>query len=92
MAAKITKDGLYRVTYGELPGLTHEELRKRQPEKFRTMLPGHPEPEEYRIVNFSPYRIHQRVAPSMRVGRFCLAADAAHCKLLFPIRNLLLTS
>jgi len=84
MAAKITSDGLYRVTYGELPGLTNEELRQRQPEKFRTMLPGHPGPEEYKIVNFSPYRIHQRVAPSMRVGRFCLAADAAHREFLLP--------
>ncbi|KAL2435615.1 FAD-dependent monooxygenase terC [Exophiala dermatitidis] len=78
MAAKIGKDGLYRITYGELPGLTHEQLRERQPWKFEAMLPGHPKPDEYRIVNFSPYRIHQRLAPSMRVGRFCLAADAAH--------------
>ncbi|KIY01636.1 uncharacterized protein Z520_03188 [Fonsecaea multimorphosa CBS 102226] len=78
MAAKIGKDGLYRVTYGEKPGLTHEQLRERQPWKFETMLPGHPKPDQYRIVNFSPYRIHQRLAPSMRVGRFCLAADAAH--------------
>lgn len=81
MAAKIGKDGLYRITYGELPGLTHEQLRERQPWKFEAMLPGHPKPDEYRIVNFSPYRIHQRLAPSMRVGRFCLAADAAHCEL-----------
>src|SRR5277367_67393 len=27
MAAKITKDGLWRVSYGELPGLTPEEVR-----------------------------------------------------------------
>src|SRR5689334_9123685 len=91
MAAKITKDGLYRVTYGELPGLTAEELRQRQPEKFRTMLPGHPSPEDYKIVNFSPYRIHQRLAPSMRVGRFCLAADAAHCTSIAP-SNVILDS
>ncbi|KIW90478.1 uncharacterized protein Z519_09124 [Cladophialophora bantiana CBS 173.52] len=78
MAAKIGKDGLYRITYGEMPGLTNEQLRERQPWKFKTMLPGNPEPDQYRIVNFSPYRIHQRLAPSMRVGRFCLAADAAH--------------
>lgn len=87
MAAKITKDGLYRVTYGELPGLTFDELRQRQAEKFRTMLPGHPEPEEYRIVNFSPYKIHQRLAPSMRIGRFCLAADAAHCMSCQPCKS-----
>lgn len=80
MAARISKDGLWRVTYGELPGLTNDELRARQPEKFRQFIPGNPEPHEYRMVNFSPYKVHQRLAPKMRVGRFCLAADAAHRK------------
>ena len=78
MAAKITNDGLWRVTYGEKPGLTSEELRTRLPEKFKSMLPGHPEPDQYQIKNFSPYKVHQRLAKSMRVGRFLLAADAAH--------------
>ncbi|KAI1623585.1 hypothetical protein EDD37DRAFT_429969 [Exophiala viscosa] len=78
MAAKIGTDGLYRITYGEKPGLTLEQLKERQPMKFKEFLPGHPDPSQYKIVNFSPYKIHQRLAPSMRVGRFCLAADAAH--------------
>ncbi|KAK2028297.1 FAD binding domain-containing protein [Colletotrichum zoysiae] len=78
MAAKITDDGLYRVTYGEEPGLSLEEMKARQADKFRTMLPGHPEPHQYRVVNFAPYRMHQRCAPSFRSGRFMLAADAAH--------------
>ncbi|KAF6841697.1 FAD binding domain-containing protein [Colletotrichum plurivorum] len=78
MAAKIDNDGLYRVTYGEDAGLSAEELRARQQEKFRTMLPGHPGPDEYEMVNFAPYRMHQRCAPKFRVGRFLLAADAAH--------------
>ncbi len=78
MAARISNDGLWRISYGEPFGLTSEQLRQRQPEKFRTMLPGSPEPDQYQIVNFSPYRVHQRLAQSMRVGRFCLAADAAH--------------
>jgi 2-polyprenyl-6-methoxyphenol hydroxylase-like FAD-dependent oxidoreductase len=78
MAARIGKDGLYRITYGEKPGLTLDQLRERLPWKFETMLPGHPKPEQYKVVNFSPYKIHQRLAEKMRVGRFCLAADAAH--------------
>jgi hypothetical protein len=78
MAARIGKDGLYRITYGEIPGLTTEQLKERLPGKFKAMLPGHPDPDQYKVVNFSPYKIHQRLAPSMRVGRFCLAADAAH--------------
>ena len=32
----------------------------------------------YRIDNFSPYRVHQRCAPTFRVGRVLLAGDAAH--------------
>lgn len=78
MTARITRDGLWRVTYGESAGLTKEELRKRLPGKFKTCLPGHPDPDQYEVVNFSPYKIHQRLAKRMRVGRFLLAADAAH--------------
>lgn len=82
MAARISphrgKEALWRITYGELPGLTKEELLARQPDKFWAFLPGHPEPGSYNIVNFSPYKIHQRCAPKFRVGRVLLAADAAH--------------
>ncbi|OJJ00801.1 hypothetical protein ASPVEDRAFT_27513 [Aspergillus versicolor CBS 583.65] len=35
----------------------------------------------YKIVKFSSYKVHQRLAHRMRAGRFLLAADAAHCKL-----------
>ncbi|KAL2023296.1 hypothetical protein VTK56DRAFT_3034 [Thermocarpiscus australiensis] len=78
MAARITSDGLYRITYGETPGLSREEYLARQPAKFETILPGHPKPDEYKIINFSPYKMHQRCAPKFRVGRVLLAADAAH--------------
>ncbi|OJI91472.1 hypothetical protein ASPTUDRAFT_38497 [Aspergillus tubingensis CBS 134.48] len=78
MAARISNDGLWRVTYGEVGGLSVEELQARQPAKFKAFLPGHPEPSNYKIVNFSPYKVHQRLAKKMRVGRFLLAADAAH--------------
>ncbi|KAF2850846.1 FAD/NAD(P)-binding domain-containing protein [Plenodomus tracheiphilus IPT5] len=79
MAARITKDGLWRVTYGENQvGLSRDELLERQPEKFNKILPGHPDPKDYKVVNFSPYKVHQRLAQNMRVGRVLLAADAAH--------------
>ncbi|KFY94446.1 hypothetical protein V500_03255 [Pseudogymnoascus sp. VKM F-4518 (FW-2643)] len=78
MASRISKDGLWRVTYGEPNGYTRDELVARQPEKFRVMLPGNPTPEQYTLANISPYKVHQRLAESMRVGRFMLAADAAH--------------
>jgi 2-polyprenyl-6-methoxyphenol hydroxylase-like FAD-dependent oxidoreductase len=78
MVAKIQTDGLYRVTYGEVGGLTTEQLRERQPDKYAAFLPGNPRPGQYKIVNFSPYKVHQRCVDKMRVGRFLLAADAAH--------------
>ncbi|AEO67613.1 d2e56d9d-838c-4865-a127-29cd599e54a6 [Thermothielavioides terrestris] len=78
MVAKIQTDGLYRVTYGEVGGLTYEQLKERQPAKFQAFLPGNPTPDKYKLVNFSPYKVHQRCVDKMRVGRFLLAADAAH--------------
>ncbi|KAJ5631976.1 hypothetical protein N7490_008315 [Penicillium lividum] len=78
MAARISSDGLWRVTYGEVPGLSVDELKARQPMKFKTCLPGNPDPEDYKVVSFSPYKVHQRLSKKMRVGRFVLAADAAH--------------
>ncbi|KAK8113488.1 FAD binding domain-containing protein [Apiospora sp. TS-2023a] len=78
MVAKITRDGLYRVTYGEAGGLTLDQIKERQPMKFKTILPGHPEPSDYKLVSLAPYKMHQRCAPSFRVGRVLLAADAAH--------------
>ena len=50
----------------------------RQPMKFERMLPGHPKPDQYKLMNCSPYKMHQRCAEKFRVGRFLLAADAAH--------------
>ncbi|KAK4182432.1 para-nitrophenol 4-monooxygenase [Podospora australis] len=78
MAARITKDNLYRITYGETPGLSREEYIARQPAIFEKILPGHPKPDEYKVITISPYKMHQRCAPKFRVGRILLAADAAH--------------
>ncbi|KAJ9494711.1 hypothetical protein H2202_009787 [Exophiala xenobiotica] len=82
MVARLTKNadgsGWWRVSYGELSGLSREELIARQPMKFEAMLPGHPKPSEYELAAISPYKIHQRIVDKMRVGRFLLAADAAH--------------
>lgn len=78
MIAQMSNDGLLRITYGEQPGLTYEQMRERQPAKFKRFVPGAPEPDEYQLVNFSPYKIHQRLAEKLRVGRILLVADAAH--------------
>lgn len=88
MVARLSKEadgsGWWRVSYGEISGLTREELIARQPMKFEAMLPGNPKPGDYNLAAISPYRIHQRLVESLRVGRFLLAADAAHSKSLLP--------
>ncbi|RDL31769.1 uncharacterized protein BP5553_09171 [Venustampulla echinocandica] len=78
MAARITADGMWRVTYGDKWGLSTEEYLKRQPQRYEEILPGSPKPGDYKLVGASPYKLHQRCAESMRVGRFLLAADAGH--------------
>ncbi|RFU29318.1 hypothetical protein B7463_g7022, partial [Scytalidium lignicola] len=78
MAARITRDGLWRVSYGENTNLNLEQVHENQPRKFEVMLPGHPKPHEYKLLNANPYKIHQRCATNFRVGRVVLAADAAH--------------
>ena len=78
MGAKITNDGLWRVSYGEPADMSFEEVLKRQPWKYQMMLPGKPTPDQYRISNINPYKIHQRCAEKFRVGKVVLAADAAH--------------
>jgi len=77
------------VSYGDDTRLDIEQLIKNQPEKYRKILPGHPEPGDYKLVSVSPYRIHQRCAEKFRVGRVLLAADAAH--LVNPFGGLGLT-
>ncbi|KAH8722795.1 hypothetical protein GQ44DRAFT_741395 [Phaeosphaeriaceae sp. PMI808] len=78
MAAKITNDGLWRVTYGDDGGLSREELIKRQPARYEKILPGNPKPGDYKLVSMSPYKLQQRCAPKFRVGKIVLVADAAH--------------
>ena len=78
LTARRGKGGLWRVTYGDVGGLTDEEYLKRRPEKLRKLLPGQPGPDEYRIGDTNIYNMHNRCVDSMRVGRILLAADAAH--------------
>ncbi|KAH8691679.1 FAD binding domain-containing protein [Talaromyces proteolyticus] len=87
---QITQDGVWRVSYGEDPGLSREELQKRMPGKLQQILPGAPSPDKYHVLQFNPYVMHQRCAERMRVGRILLAADAAH--LCNPMGGLGLTT
>ncbi|HEY1125500.1 MAG TPA: FAD-dependent monooxygenase [Sphingobium sp.] len=73
--AKLGRDNLWRVTYGEDASLDEAAILERLPERFARILPPG---ASYRIDNFSPYRVHERCATSFRAGRVLLAGDAAH--------------
>jgi 3-(3-hydroxy-phenyl)propionate hydroxylase len=73
--AKVTADGIWRVTWSEDAALPDEGVHERI-ERFLTALlpPG----AQYQVADFSRYRMHQRAAPTMRAGRVVLVGDAAH--------------
>ncbi|HYD24980.1 MAG TPA: FAD-dependent monooxygenase [Croceibacterium sp.] len=73
---RLGRENLWRLTYGEDASLDEASILERLPERFAAILPDPSVP--YRIDNFSPYRVHQRCAPSFRAGRVLLAGDAAH--------------
>ncbi|TVY45347.1 FAD-dependent monooxygenase [Lachnellula occidentalis] len=78
LIAKITQDGLWRVSYIEDKDFTYEEARNNVANRYATLLPGNPKPEDFTLVDFSFYSQHQRCVEKFRLGRVLLAADAAH--------------
>ena len=79
LIAKRGKGGLWRVTYGDsTTGLSDDEYVERRNLAFKKLLPGHPNPGEYKITQTDQFRIHNRCVEKFRVGRIILAADAAH--------------
>lgn len=73
--AKIDRNDLWRVTVMEDGTLPLDTIRARIHHFYETYVPGI---ADYDLVQFSPYRMHQRCADTMRVGRVILAGDAAH--------------
>jgi 2-polyprenyl-6-methoxyphenol hydroxylase-like FAD-dependent oxidoreductase len=72
---KIDNSGLWRCTYCEDASLPEEGVLERMPAYFRAILePG----TGYELMQYSPYRMHQRAAERFHVGRVVLAGDAAH--------------
>lgn len=77
--AKGPEGELWRVTYGDsAANLSEEEYLKRRELAFKKMLPGHPDPSQYKVTQTDQFRIHNRCVEKMRVGRVFLAGDAAH--------------
>lgn len=73
--ARIDNEGLWRCTFSESLELPEESIAERIPVFLAKILPAG---TDYELVQFSPYRMHQRTAESMHVGRVILAGDAAH--------------
>lgn len=71
----LSRDGLWRCTYQEAADLPVETIPERMASFFATFLPG---TKDFELVEWSPYRMHQRSASRYRVGRVLLAGDAAH--------------
>lgn len=73
--AKIDNDGLWRCTYCEDAALPEDTVAARIPAYFKTLLPPG---ANYELMQYAPYKMHQRAASSFRFGRVLLAGDAAH--------------
>jgi len=75
VCARLGRGPLWRVTYGEDAQLDEATVGDRIDAHYQGIFPGI---TGYRIDRFSPYRVHERCAPTFRVGRALLAGDAAH--------------
>jgi 2-polyprenyl-6-methoxyphenol hydroxylase-like FAD-dependent oxidoreductase len=73
--AKIDTAGLWRCTYMEDAALPEDSFMERVPLAYEAILPG---ARDYLVDRAAPYRMHQRSAPTYRVGRVILVGDAAH--------------
>ena len=71
---KIDQSEAWRITFVEDPELPIEGLPERIDAMFAHHLPDLP----YEVLAHAPYRMHQRVADKMRVGRILLVGDAGH--------------
>lgn len=72
---KLDKNDLWRCTYSESLGLPEEGIAERMSAFFEVIVPGATDIE---VVEYAPYRMHQRTTERFRVGRVLLAGDAAH--------------
>lgn len=73
--ARYSDENLWRFTFKEDAELPDEGLEERIHAHFETAMPGN---LPYELVQFAPYRMHQRATSSFRFGRVLLAGDAAH--------------
>jgi 2-polyprenyl-6-methoxyphenol hydroxylase-like FAD-dependent oxidoreductase len=75
VVARLGREDLWRVTFGEDATLPEDQVFARIPQHYAKIFPSN---EPYRIAGWSPYAVQERCAPTFRVGRALLAGDAAH--------------
>jgi 3-(3-hydroxy-phenyl)propionate hydroxylase len=69
--------GKWRASLYPAPGETVEDALR--PETIERKLQAiHPRAVRYDVPDLRPYRIHQRIVETYRIGRLILAGDAAH--------------
>lgn len=72
---QINQAGLWRCTIQESADLPEETVADRIKAYFSALLGPD---ADYELVDFRPYRMHQRLSSKLREGRVVLAGDAAH--------------
>lgn len=78
---KLGEESLWRFTVALPPGDTRSAEDITHPDnihKLYDLLMDGPRPLEYTVTQTSVYRIHQRLATTLRRGRCLLVGDAAH--------------
>jgi 3-(3-hydroxy-phenyl)propionate hydroxylase/6-hydroxy-3-succinoylpyridine 3-monooxygenase len=73
--ARIDETGLYRWTWSEDATLPEDTVLERLPGRLAALGFG---ADDYEVVRFTPYRMHQRSVDQMRAGHVILLGDAAH--------------
>jgi 3-(3-hydroxy-phenyl)propionate hydroxylase len=69
--------GKWRASLYPAPGESVEDALR--PEAIERKLQAiHPKGTQYDVPDLRPYRIHQRIVETYRIGRLMLAGDAAH--------------
>jgi 3-(3-hydroxy-phenyl)propionate hydroxylase len=76
--AKITDQDLWRVTYSEELTEPEDSIGERIAQQYAAILP---DDGPRQLERYAGYRLHQRVAERLRVGRAMLAGDAAHVRM-----------
>lgn len=76
VVVRITQDGLFRWTWAEDAELPEETVAERLRPRLEQL--GFGRTDEAEFVEFAAYRMHQRSADRMRVGRVVILGDAAH--------------